>query len=42
MKWTWLPLGMAFMAGGASAGKQRAIAFDIDSFGKKHVLDSLP
>ena len=27
---------------GAVAGKQRAIAFDIDAFGKRRVLDSLP
>jgi len=27
---------------GAIAGKQRAVAFDIDSFGKRRVLDSLP
>jgi LmbE family N-acetylglucosaminyl deacetylase len=27
---------------GAIAGKQRAIAFDIDAFGKRRVLDSLP
>ncbi|MEO8192690.1 MAG: PIG-L family deacetylase [Gemmatimonadales bacterium] len=27
---------------GAVAGKQRAISFDVDSFGKRRVLDSLP
>jgi len=27
---------------GTIAGKQRAVAFDIDSFGKRRVLDSLP
>jgi hypothetical protein len=27
---------------GAVAGKQRAISFDIDAFGKRRVLDSLP
>jgi LmbE family N-acetylglucosaminyl deacetylase len=27
---------------GAIAGRQRAIAFDIDSFGKRRILDSLP
>jgi len=27
---------------GAIAGKQRAVAFDIDSFGKRRVLDALP
>ena len=27
---------------GAIAGKGRAVAFDIDSFGKRRVLDSLP
>jgi LmbE family N-acetylglucosaminyl deacetylase len=27
---------------GAVAGKQRAVSFDIDSFGKRRVLDSLP
>jgi len=27
---------------GAIVGKQRAVAFDIDSFGKRRVLDSLP
>jgi N-acetylglucosamine malate deacetylase 1 len=27
---------------GAVSGKQRAIAFDIDAFGKRRVLDSLP
>ena len=27
---------------GAVVGKQRAIAFDIDAFGKRRVLDTLP
>jgi len=27
---------------GAIAGKQRAVTFDIDSFGKRRVLDALP
>jgi hypothetical protein len=27
---------------GAVAGKQRAISFNIDAFGKRRVLDSLP
>jgi hypothetical protein len=27
---------------GAVSGRQRAIAFDMDAFGKRRVLDSLP